>query len=209
MSSPRGRPDHAADEARFRALYAAAYDDLVRFAQRRTDRAHAEDVAAETMLVAWRRLDDLPTDTGDARAWLFGTARRLLLNARRGERRREALEVRIADAASTRASPDDADLVARRIDLARAWALLAPQHQEAIALAVWDDLTSAEAAAVLDISPVAYRLRLSRARRALRALADHLPDAPAGADALPGPRPRAVPHSHPDARPLTTERSTS
>src|SRR6478609_1765539 len=173
MNTPRGRPSGDA-EARFRELYETTYDDLMRFAQRRVDRSCVEDLVAETMLVAWRRFDQLPPERGDARAWLFGIARNLLLNTHRGERRRGALEVRIAETALTRAPTDVAEVVARRVDLSRAWRRLSPQHQETLALAVWDNLTSAEAAIVLGISPVAYRLRLSRARRALRVLADHL-----------------------------------
>lgn len=174
MTTPRGGP--SGDEQRFRALYETTYADVLRFAQRRAPVSHAEDVAAETMLVAWRRLDDLPEESGSARAWVFGIARHILLNAHRGERRRGSLEVRLAETASTGSTGDDAELVARRVDLARAWNLLTPQHQESLALAVWDGLSAAEAALVLGISPVAFRLRLSRARRALRALADHLPD---------------------------------
>lgn len=181
MSTSRGRPGADA-EARFRDLYETTYDDLVRFAQRRVDHGHAEDLAAETMLVAWRRFDQLPEQPGDARAWLFGIARNLLLNARRGERRRGALEVRIARTAAGGAVTDDADVVARHVDLSRAWRRLTPQHQETLALTVWDHLTSSEAALVLGISPVAYRLRLTRARRALRALTDHLAE-PAGTPA--------------------------
>ena len=115
---------------------------------------------------------------------MFGIARNLMLNAQRGERRRGALEVRIAETASTRAVTDDAEVIARRVDLSRAWRLLTPQHQEALALTVWDGLSSSEAAIVLGVSPVAYRLRLSRARRALRALTDHRAEpavAPSGA----------------------------
>ena len=55
-----------------------------------------------------------------------------------------------------------------RVDLAAAWPRLSPVHQEAIALAVLDGLTGPEAALVLGISPTAFRLRLSRARRSLR-----------------------------------------
>lgn len=189
MNPPRGRPGGDA-EARFRDLYESTYDDLVRFAQRRVDPELAEDVAAETMLVAWRRFDELPAERGDARAWLFGIARNLLLNARRGERRRGALEVRIAETMSHRVAADDADAVARRVDLAGAWRRLTPQHQETLALTVWDDLTSSEAALVLGISPVAYRLRLSRARRALRALTDHL--------ATPAAEPAVLPDQAPE-----------
>lgn len=57
-----------------------------------------------------------------------------------------------------------------RADLATAWNRLSSRHQEVIALQVWDGLTSTQAAQVLDISPVAYRIRLSRARRSLSAL---------------------------------------
>jgi RNA polymerase sigma-70 factor (ECF subfamily) len=47
-------------EARFRALYADAYADVLRFAERRVDASHAEDATADAFLVAWRRLDDAP-----------------------------------------------------------------------------------------------------------------------------------------------------
>jgi RNA polymerase sigma-70 factor (ECF subfamily) len=52
------------------------------------------------------------------------------------------------------------------VDLGRAWRLLSERYQETLALTVWEGLTTLEVAAVLEISPVAYRLRLSRARRA-------------------------------------------
>ncbi len=63
------------------------------------------------------------------------------------------------------------------VDLSRAWRRLSPVHQEALALSTYEELTAGQAAAVLDISPVAFRLRLSRARRALRLHLDHLPGA--------------------------------
>jgi RNA polymerase sigma-70 factor, ECF subfamily len=169
------RHDSSPREAAFRDLYEATYDDLLRFAQRRIPPTHAEDVVADTMLVAWRRFDDVPSDPGDARAWLYGIARNTLLKARRGGRRRDALTVRIAEAGWPPISGDDTELAARRLDLAQAYQRLSPMHQETLALSVWDGLTSAQAAQALGISPVAYRLRLSRARRALHAHLDHLP----------------------------------
>ncbi|TCC35113.1 RNA polymerase sigma factor [Kribbella sindirgiensis] len=165
--SPPGR------EARFVALFEATYRDLVRFAQRRVVGAQAEDVVAEAFLVAWRRTDDVPAELTDARAWLFGIARNVILNVHRGVRRRTALAVRLAE--TTAVPLDDTDLVVRQIDLARAWDRLSAVHQEALALAVLDGLTAPQAAAVLGISPVAFRLRLSRARRTLRAFLDHSP----------------------------------
>jgi RNA polymerase sigma-70 factor (ECF subfamily) len=162
-------------EARFSALYQASYADLVRFAQRRVEHSHAEDVAAETFLVAWRRLDDVPDEPMDARAWLFGVARHTIMNTRRGSDRRRALAVRLATISST-ATDGDAELVIQQVDLAKAWNLLSEVHQEALALAVLDGLAAPQAAVVLGISPVAFRLRLSRARRALRTRLDHLPE---------------------------------
>lgn len=166
MHQPQVEPDRT---ARFRALYTGAYADVLRFAQRRVHPAHAEDVAAETFLVAWRRLDDAPVSLEDLRAWLFGIARHCLLNTRRGQRRRDALAVRIADTRSSSGpSQPDADLIAHRVDLAAAWRQLSTAHQEVLSLTVFDDLSSAGAGRVLGISPTAYRLRLLRARRALR-----------------------------------------
>ncbi|MCL3816979.1 RNA polymerase sigma factor [Aeromicrobium wangtongii] len=158
-------------EQRFRRLYDSAYVDLLRFVSRRVHPSHAEDVVSEVMLVAWRRLDDVPSDLSSARAWLFGVARHTLLNTGRRERKQEGLPVRLADAAPVVADGDhDADLVAVRADIATAWRALSPVHQEALALAVFDGLSAPEAAIVLDISPTAFRLRLSRARKALTRL---------------------------------------
>lgn len=163
--------DSADREERFRRAYVAAYDDVLRFVQRRIAPGQAEDVVAEAMLVAWRRVEELPTDPGDARAWLFGIARNCLLNDTRTHRRRDALGVRLAQqVAGGDLTPDDAvaDRVAGRLDLAAAWAQLSPADQEVIALSVFEDLTSAQAGAVLGVSAAATRLRLSRARSALR-----------------------------------------
>ena len=93
---------------------------------------------ADAFLVAWRRFDDLPTDAEEAWAWLFGIAQRTLLNGQRGNRRRRALTIRIADATVVAQSGEawkgsDSELVARRLDLAAVWCRLAPVHQEASA----------------------------------------------------------------------------
>ena len=63
-SAPDPPPTDA--EIRFRRVYEQTYADLLRFVQRRVHPSQAEDVVAETFLVAWRRLDDLPTEIGRA-----------------------------------------------------------------------------------------------------------------------------------------------
>lgn len=151
----------------FRSLHAEVYPDLVRFVQRRADPGHIDDVVSEALLVWWRRFDEAPRGVGDARAWVFTVARQVLLNHRRTEQRRDALAVRVATVVSAGpASP--AEAVINRIELARAWRLLSPQQQEALALVVFEGLDTRRAAAILDISPSAFRLRVSRARRTLR-----------------------------------------
>ena len=171
-TSPAPDPEHV-----FRSLYAVAYPDLLKFVQRRAHPDHAGDVVAEAFLVVWRRLDELPRREDDARAWIFGITRNLLLNEQRGARRQQALGVRLGNVTSaSHADADaDADAVISRVDLGRAWRLLSVVHQEALGLAVFERLTAPQAAAVLGISPVAFRLRLSRARRALRLHLDHPP----------------------------------
>ena len=176
--SPRER------EERFQEIYDAAYVDLLRFVRRRVHPTHAEDVVGEVMLVAWRRLDDVPADLSAARAWLFGVARKVLQNTRRRDDRHEGIAVRLTEGRHSLADADQhPDLVAHRVDLAAAWPLLSALHQEAIALSVLDGLTAPEAAAVLGISSTAFRLRLSRARRTLRRQVDST----TAGDRLPGP----------------------
>ncbi|WP_193106606.1 RNA polymerase sigma factor [Brachybacterium sp. FME24] len=169
-------PQTPGDEQRFTALFDDAYTDVLRFVRRRHGEDGAEDVVSDTFLTAWRRLDDLPTDHGNARAWLFGIARGTLANSRRGAHRRQALGIRLAAIEGSSAAPLD-DSAALTIDLARAWRYLSATDQETLALAVLDGLTSAQAARVLSTTAVAFRLRLSRARRRLRRLVDEGPPA--------------------------------
>lgn len=153
--------------AAFAGLFGDAFGDVLRFCARRVAPERAEDIAAETMTVAWRRFDDLPAGRGEQRAWLFTTARNLMLRDARDESRRRTLAVLIAPGNAMEVPGADAEAAAR-VDLGRAWRLLSQRHQEALALTAWDGLTTLEAASVLGISPVAYRLRLSRARKVLR-----------------------------------------
>lgn len=171
MSRTSRAPDR---EHIFRSLYKAVYPDLLRFVQRRADPHYAEDMVADAFLVVWRRLDELPRTHERARAWIFGIARNILLNHYRGAERRRALGVRLANATTYRSADPAAEGVISQVDLAKAWHRLSEIHQEVLALAVFEELNSRHAAAVLGISPVAFRLRLSRARRALQLHLDDL-----------------------------------
>lgn len=106
-------------ERAFVSFYEAVYPDLVRFVRRRAHPDHAEDVVADAFLVVWRRLDDVPRGPDDARAWVFGVTRNVLLNENRGEQRRRALGVRLADIAALPHASPDAEGVVSRVDLGR------------------------------------------------------------------------------------------
>ena len=163
-------------------MHAANARDVLAYALRRADTPEdAADVVADTFMVAWRRLDDLP-DGPDARLWLYGVARRTLANQRRGERRRLRLNERLrtelpalaAAAAHRPTNTGDADLL-------RAIATLGEEDREVLLLTGWEDLSPAEVARVLEISRVATRSRLHRARKRLR---DALAEASGAADAV-------------------------
>jgi DNA-directed RNA polymerase specialized sigma24 family protein len=85
----RARENDAED--RFRRMYRDHFPSLLGYALRRTTQPEqAGDVTAETMLIAWRRIGEVPVGD-DERLWLFGVARRVLANQRRGDARRLSL----------------------------------------------------------------------------------------------------------------------
>jgi RNA polymerase sigma factor (sigma-70 family) len=166
----------AAEES-FRDLYAAHGRAILAYAVRRSrDPQDAADVLAETFLVAWRRLDDVPA--GDqARLWLYGVARRTLANQARSERRRERLAERLRHelpAAVTAVAPPSAGTDWAVLTALRA---LEDPDREILLLAGWERLEAGQIAAVLGISGVAARARLHRARRRLRARLEQDTDA--------------------------------
>ena len=79
------------------------------------------------MAVAWRRFEELPPGRGDHRAWLFSTARNLLLRDTRDESRRWTLAVLIAPSQPWDVPGIDGEASAR-VDLGRAWRLLSESH---------------------------------------------------------------------------------
>lgn len=162
-------------EARFEHLYAEHGRALLAYAVRRAaDAEDAADVVAETFMVAWRRLEQLPPGES-ARLWLYGVARQVLRNQRRSERRRERLAERLRrelPAALDGVRPHASGTGAVRSALAR----LGPEDQEILRLCGWEELTPSEIATVLGISHVAARSRLHRARHRLRDALQRVPE---------------------------------
>ncbi|MCU1588346.1 MAG: sigma-70 family polymerase sigma factor [Frankiales bacterium] len=145
-------------EQRFEELAAEVLVPLQRFIRRRTD--DGDDVLADTMLVLWRRLDDVPDEA--RLPWAYGVARGCLQNARRSEQRRWNLLRRLAtEPAAPPPAPGDPDL-------ADGLASLPETDREVLRLWAWEDLAPREIAVALGISANAASIRLHRATAKLR-----------------------------------------
>ncbi len=156
-------PPPNARRERFEQVFATHREAVLGYLRRRTDSGHdAADLLADTFLVAWRRLDDVPLDP-QTRPWLYGVARRVLANHRRGEGRRHALATKLrgelSDAVPVHPLLDDA------APAARAFRALPEQDRELLSLVAWEELDTGQIATVLGISRNAVRIRLHRARK--------------------------------------------
>jgi RNA polymerase sigma factor (sigma-70 family) len=152
--------------ARITAALSESSADLLAYLQRRIGPDEAPDLLGETMVVAWRRVNELPSDPEQARMWLFGIARATLLNHARGERRRWALADRIRNDSMTHVVAPAAD---HGVEIRDAIARLDADHRELIRLVHWERMTITQAAELLGISDSTARSRYARAKEQLRA----------------------------------------
>ena len=163
MRSPAGGVRDS--EELLRRLYALHGRPVLAYALRRTSSAEdAADAVAETFLVAWRRLESVPSD--DALPWLYGVARRVLANQRRAAHRRVRLAERLRQELPAAIQALEPPLSSHGPVMA-ALRMLSTDDQEILMLATWEELEPNEIAEVLGVSRIAARSRLHRARRRL------------------------------------------
>lgn len=146
-------------------LYRLHAAELHGFLYRRAGQAGA-DLLGEVFVVALQRLGDLP-EPDLRRAWLYGTARRLLLAAGRKAQRRDHAEkerARVHEPVVEAPTRSDQAQAVRE-----ALASLREPDRELIRLTEWERLTITEAAVVLGLRPGTARVRLHRARKTLAA----------------------------------------
>ena len=148
----------APGDAELEALWHEWHRNVLAYALRRADPTTAEDVVAETFVIAWRRLADVPERP---LPWLLGVARRVLANHHRGERRRHALVDELRAGRAIPPPPEDA----REGRALTALASLGERDREALLLHAWEGLGHAEAGIVMGCSPATFAVRLHRARR--------------------------------------------
>jgi len=167
-------------DSRFQAIYERHLADVTLYVRRRVAADSVEDLVAETFLVCWRKLDEVPRDP---LPWLYAVARKTLANHYRATAPR--------DLPAGAATAEDAFLPLEGDDvLARAFARLSEGDREILRLVAWEQLSLKAAARALGCSPVACRVRLHRARGRLAAHLEALE--PPGTAARRRTRPEGV-----------------
>ena len=152
-----------------RALYDEHGAALCRYAVRMTgDRAHADDVAQETLLRAWQHPEVFDDSKRSERAWLFTVARNMIIDERRSLRfRSEACEPGLSGIPE-RAGSDEVNAVLDRQLIGDALAQLSPQHRAVIVRSYYLEWTTAQIADDLLIAEGTVKSRLHYALQALR-----------------------------------------
>ena len=153
-------------------LFTVVYDryirDIYRYVAGRLDTQVADDIAAETFLVAFCQRDRFDPERGSLRPWLYGIATNLVARHRRKEARHYRALARAAaePAADGPESRVLAAVAAQRLQpqLARALTLLTPGERDVLLLVALSQLSHEEVAEALGITYSTVASRLSRAR---------------------------------------------
>jgi RNA polymerase sigma-70 factor, ECF subfamily len=144
-----------------------------RYAARRLGPGPAEDVVAETFLIAFRQRDRYDPARDDARPWLHGIAGNLIHRHHRDEVRqlRALARTGIDPVAESFTERADARLAAGATSraVAAAVAELDADQRDVLLLITWAELTYDQAAEALCIPEGTVRSRMNRARTRLRA----------------------------------------
>jgi RNA polymerase sigma factor (sigma-70 family) len=163
----------AADPELFAALFRRHAPVIQRYVTRRIGPHAADDVVAETFLIAFRQRASYNFEVPDALPWLYGIATNMV----RRHWRTEVQQLRLL--ARTGADPVLADF-AERVDetvsaasansaLADGLARLPAEQRDALLLVAWGGLTYEQVAAATGAPLGTVQSRISRARRRLRA----------------------------------------
>jgi len=166
------------DPGAFEELYRRHVGATIRFAARRADRpGDVVDLVAAVWLEVVASLNRYEPRRGDALPWILGIAANLCAVERRRRGREHEVVRRLGGRRVL--DEDDYERLESVIDAAGvAPALrqglreLPPSEREVAELVFLDGLTPSEAADALGIRSPAVRMRLARARRKLRAVAE-------------------------------------
>ncbi len=161
----------------FEAFYRQHIEAVQRFVARRVADPHlVADLTAEVFLAVIRSADTYRPDRGSVVGWLYGVAHNVVSAERRRRVREHRAHERIAGRRELTGEDlarieDRIDAEARARELGAAIDRLNGGERAVLELVVLDGLTVTDAAHALRVQPVTARVRLHRAKRALR---DHL-----------------------------------
>ncbi|WP_075205346.1 RNA polymerase sigma factor [Leucobacter musarum] len=162
----------------FTELYRRHAAAVFRYAISRLGREAADDIVAETFLVAFERRDTYDVAVPGALPWVLGIATRLI----RRRRRQEADLWRLVSAVggiggdgTVHSGHDPSEGIDSRLDadtavrsIAATVARLPKRDRDVLMLSAWSELDSAGIATALGIPEGTARSRLHRVRRILR-----------------------------------------
>ncbi|MCI3277197.1 RNA polymerase sigma factor [Streptomyces cylindrosporus] len=180
MSGPPSSTAGTEDDAQIVAqsldqpeLFARLYDryapDIHRYATRRLGDTSADDITADTFLIAFRIRSRYDVTRSNARPWLYGIAGNLIGKQRRAEvRALRALARTGHDPVAASWVEDTDSRIAAQGPLAGALAALSAGDRHVLLLVAWAELTYQEVAEALGIPVGTVRSRLNRARRKVR-----------------------------------------
>jgi RNA polymerase sigma factor (sigma-70 family) len=165
------------DPSRFSEIVRRHFAEIFRYLSRRAG-SDAEDLAAETFVIAFRRRSTYDLERSDARPWLYGIATNVLRHHRRSEMRQltayaksQRLVGHLTDVPGIEETVveglDNSISVAR---LASAFALLDDDHRDVLYLVGVAGLDYQQAADALGLRLGTLKSRVARARSSLRDL---------------------------------------
>lgn len=153
----------------FEDFYGLYVDRLSSYVLRHASIRDAEDIVAETFTVAWRKRIERQADP---MPWLIVTARNITKQVRHKEASAGEIVARLTDLIQT-SSPSAEITALRRTEITESLACLDELSREALLLTTWDGLSGVDAARVLGITPGAIRVRVHRARTAMKEMYVH------------------------------------
>jgi RNA polymerase sigma factor (sigma-70 family) len=158
----------------FSAIFDRHFAAIHRYLARRVGVSRADDLAAQTFVVAFGRRADFDHHRGGVRPWLFGIATNVMRNELRAEQRMLAAIARLDPGGAGNLLDEGERSVARAAaagevaQLATTLAGLGRGQRDVLLLHAWGDLSQSEIAQALGIPLGTVYSRLSRARSTMR-----------------------------------------
>jgi RNA polymerase sigma factor (sigma-70 family) len=156
------------NRTQFESLYKEHRLPVLAYCMRRTKSADADDACAETFLVAWRRIDDIPPPP-QTLPYLYGIAGRVLSNQLRTLHRRSRLDAKLGNlGVAPPAEPSTLILQSSRDEkVVAAVHKLKPKDREIVVLYAWEDLPRDAIAEMMGMTRAAIDQRIHRSYQRL------------------------------------------